>query len=48
MKRTICRSCGKVYHFIEEMAGQCNDCDPFFDEEEMLEVFGEPEYAEVD
>ena len=46
MKRTICRNCGKIYNEVEEMVGQCNDCDPFCDEEEMLEVFGEPEYVE--
>ena len=48
MERIVCRSCGKVYNVIEEMVGQCNDCDPFCDEEQMLEFFGEPEYVEVD
>ena len=48
MERIICRNCGKVYNVIEEMVGQCNDCDPFCDEEIMLEFFGEPEYMEVD
>ena len=48
MERIICRNCGKVYNVIEEMVGQCNDCDPFYDEEMMLEFFGEPEYVEVD
>lgn len=49
MERTICQSCGKIYNPVEEMVGQCNDCDPFCDREEMeemLEVFGEPEYLD--
>lgn len=47
MERTICQNCGKIYNLVEEMVGQCNDCDPFCDEEEMLEVFGEPEYVDI-
>lgn len=48
MSANVCKSCGKIYNEVEEMVGQCNDCDPFCEEEEMLGVFGEPEYAEVD
>jgi hypothetical protein len=45
-KKTTCPNCGKVYSPVEEMVGQCNNCDPFADEDEMLEVFGEPEYLD--
>lgn len=46
MKRTVCESCGRIYNEIEEMVGQCNECDPFEDEDMMYEMFGEPEYVD--
>lgn len=36
----ICKGCGKVYNEIEYIVGQCNDCDPFEDEDLMEELFG--------
>lgn len=42
--KKFCSSCGKEQTEVEYMVGQCNNCDPFEDEETLIELFGEPEW----
>ena len=46
--RNYCAFCGKEQTEIEYIVGQCNDCDPFCEEFELEEVFGEPGYIDLD
>ena len=45
-RRNYCESCGKEQTEIEYLVGQCNECDPFEDEDALEEVYGEPSYIE--
>lgn len=42
--KKYCDYCGKEQTEIEFMVGQCNECDPFEDEEKLILLYGEPEY----
>lgn len=46
MGKEYCKNCGKIYNEAEYLMGQCNECDPFEDDELMYAYFGEPEYME--
>ena len=43
-----CNHCGKEQTEAEYLVGQCNDCDPFMRADELIEIYGEPEYKDVD
>lgn len=45
-EKIFCSYCGKEQTEIEYVVGQCNDCDPFVDEWELIIMFGEPEYSD--
>lgn len=46
MKKIYCEFCGKLQTEAEFLVGQCNDCDPFVEPEELEEVYGEAEYKD--
>lgn len=41
-KMIFCDYCGKEQTELEYIVGQCNNCDPFEDEDKLEQAFGEP------
>lgn len=42
----FCDYCGKEQTDVELMVGQCNNCDPFEDADQLEMIYGEPAWAE--
>lgn len=45
-RESFCKMCGKEQTLVEEMVGQCNNCDPFEEADKLEELYGIPKWQE--